>query len=110
MINIIASNLFAINRYAKELAKFHIDIQKENTEILPTVKEKLMTDMSNTQMITDKEKNKISEYLNSFPDGNRICHFDFHPGNIIISSDKPIIIDWMTACVGCRRCTNGDIA
>lgn len=29
-----------------------------------------------------------------------LCHFDFHPDNIIIRDGKAIILDWMTACIG----------
>lgn len=43
---------------------------------------------------------RLLEYIDSLPDGNTLCHFDFHPDNIIINKGKPIIIDWMTACIG----------
>jgi aminoglycoside phosphotransferase (APT) family kinase protein len=33
------------------------------------------------------------ELLDALPDGDRICHGDFHPGNIIGAS-SPAIIDW----------------
>ena len=41
------------------------------------------------------------------PDGNRLCHGDFHPGNILVTKHGPIIIDWMTASKG-TAC--GDVA
>lgn len=37
----------------------------------------------------------------------RLCHGDFHPGNIIMSPDGPVVIDWFDAC---RGSAVGDIA
>ncbi len=37
----------------------------------------------------------------------RLCHGDFHPGNIIMSGDGPVIVDWFDACRGDAA---GDIA
>ena len=33
-------------------------------------------------------------------EGDRLCHGDFHPGNILLSPRGPIIIDWETATRG----------
>ncbi len=30
----------------------------------------------------------------------RVCHGDAHPGNVILSGDGPILIDWFDACRG----------
>ena len=32
--------------------------------------------------------------LDSLPDGDRICHGDFHPGNVIRNGDQLVVIDW----------------
>jgi Ser/Thr protein kinase RdoA (MazF antagonist) len=34
------------------------------------------------------------------PDGDRLCHGDLHPLNILGDVDKPMIIDWPDACRG----------
>lgn len=41
------------------------------------------------------------EALELLPEGNRLCHGDLHPGNILWSADGPQIIDWGTAHQGC---------
>ena len=38
--------------------------------------------------------------LDAMPDGDRLCHGDFHPGNILFSRPDPIIIDWIDASIG----------
>ncbi|MBI5285807.1 MAG: phosphotransferase [Chloroflexi bacterium] len=32
--------------------------------------------------------------LETLPDGDRLCHGDFHPGNILMSRHGPVVIDW----------------
>ncbi|MBF6599910.1 MAG: phosphotransferase [Dehalococcoidia bacterium] len=38
--------------------------------------------------------------LDALPDGARLCHGDFHPGNIIDTRAGPMIIDWPNATRG----------
>jgi aminoglycoside phosphotransferase (APT) family kinase protein len=38
--------------------------------------------------------------LDALPDGGRLCHGDFHPGNIMGGSDGPVLIDWPNATHG----------
>jgi tRNA A-37 threonylcarbamoyl transferase component Bud32 len=37
------------------------------------------------------------ECVDQLPEGNGICHWDFHSGNIIMTERGPIIIDWSEA-------------
>ena len=41
--------------------------------------------------------------LDSLPDGDRLCHGDVHPGNVLLGSQGPAVIDWTNA-------TRGDVA
>jgi streptomycin 6-kinase len=39
--------------------------------------------------------------LDILDDGRRtLCHFDLHPGNVIVGSDRWVVIDWITASSG----------
>lgn len=39
------------------------------------------------------------DLIDRLPDGNNLCHGDFHPGNVMITDDnKLIIIDFMNVC------------
>lgn len=100
MLKTIISSGFKLNYYARKFADYHIQIQKCIDEPIETVKEKLIHDIERTNELDQHTKNKIYDYIKTLPDGNTLCHFDFHPGNIIISDQKPVIIDWMTVCKG----------
>jgi Ser/Thr protein kinase RdoA (MazF antagonist) len=38
--------------------------------------------------------------LERMPDGDRLCHGDFHPGNILMTPGGGIVIDWIDATSG----------
>lgn len=90
-----------------------------NQAALIPVKDKLAADIDAVSVLTSVEKSRLKSYLRSLTDGDSLLHFDFHPGNILLrpenppapssrsvthparpSSITPVIIDWMTACVG----------
>ena len=100
MLKIMSKSFFKINHYAKKLAHYHLYIHKPIMDHISTVKEKLVDDLSCVDMLTDEIKEKLRKYLKQLPEGNDLCHFDFHPGNIMITENKAVFIDWMTACQG----------
>ena len=47
--------------------------------------------------LSEPEKQAIRAVLAGLPDGDALCHGDFHPDNILITEHGPVIIDWMTS-------------
>ena len=45
--------------------------------------------------------------LDAMPDGDRLCHGDYHPGNVLITSAGPRVIDWPN---GMRGDPHADVA
>ena len=102
MLQAMLSNLRSFRKEAKQLAHYHCAIQKPVDFALPTVKEKLKRDIKRAEELTEDEKDKLYQYIDTLPEGSSLCHFDFHPDNIILQDGNAVIIDWLTACVGDR--------
>lgn len=100
MIKDMLMNFLKIKTKSKYLANIHVQLHTEKTGLIYTVKSKLSNEIDDVLDLSTTEKDKIKKYIDKLPDGNALCHFDFHPGNIIMQKDKSIVIDWMTACVG----------
>lgn len=102
MMDIMSKKLFSIKHYSKKLAKIHTIIHSQKTNKIINVKDKLVNDIKMGSILSEDEKHKLYKYIETLPNGNALCHFDFHPGNIMINENIPKIIDWMTACYGSR--------
>lgn len=100
MIKIMISQPFKLKHFAKELAHFHATFLKNSIDVGLSVKQKLDREIDLSDELSVVDKRKIKEYLHCLPEGDKLCHFDFHPGNVMMVNDELIIIDWMTACTG----------
>jgi len=45
-------------------------------------------------------RERVLSVLREMPDGDRLCHLDFHPANVITDGKHMIVIDWPGACRG----------
>jgi len=45
-------------------------------------------------------RERVVGMLRELPDGDRLCHFDFHPANVITDGARLTVIDWPGACRG----------
>ncbi|GGI45107.1 aminoglycoside phosphotransferase [Paenibacillus marchantiophytorum] len=66
----------------------------------------LTENIHNTTQLSHEEKRRIILYLEKLPQGNCLCHGDFHPDNVMVG-EQEWIIDWMTGMIGNAA---GDIA
>lgn len=102
MIRVMLQSILKINHYSQMLAHTHLEIHK--TKLKPernfTVKERLKGNIAAVEPLDETKKKLLLDYLAELPDGESLCHFDYHPGNIMFQDKEPIIIDWMTAGVG----------
>ena len=100
MIQLMQMQPLKVTKYANQLANLHAEIHSKSVNGLGKVKESLISAVHKVQSLKPTEKESITKYINTLPDGDYLCHYDFHPGNILISNDTLKVIDWMTAEVG----------
>ncbi|MGE0600463.1 MAG: phosphotransferase family protein [Dehalococcoidia bacterium] len=66
---------------------------------LPRVKDRLARRLE-SPAVPPSARQRLRSLLDSMPEGDRLCHLDFHPGNVIESVDGPVVIDLANASSG----------
>ena len=66
---------------------------------LPLLADELRARLQNDLVPADIGETAMAE-LDRLPDGDRLCHGDFHPANVLEERDGPVVIDWTLAARG----------
>lgn len=89
---------------ARLLADLHQQIHTTPApplEALPRQHDWFANNIQDTALLTEAMKTDILTTLHNLADGDRLCHGDFHPGNILVAEDgQAVVVDWFTAVSG----------
>ena len=86
--------------YSRLLAELQWDLHQLPAEGLRDQKRELRHDIERGVALSDGERAAVRDLLDRLPAGDRLCHWDFHPDNIIMTPHGPVIIDWIQAQAG----------
>lgn len=100
MVQDMKARPWRIFQHARSLAELHIQTHQKSTAGLPSYKDRLRYDIRESPHLTEDLRKKALDRLDQLPDGQSICHGDYHPENVLITRQGPVVIDWMTACSG----------
>jgi aminoglycoside phosphotransferase (APT) family kinase protein len=67
---------------------------------IPSLKDLIRRRVTQSGRVPPHLADRALAMLDTVPDGDRICHGDLHPGNIIRSSHGHMIIDWTNVARG----------
>ena len=100
MMQHIAAHPLSVFTQAGLLGKLHANMHVRQGIGLPSQREKLQYKIRDAEQLPDHLKEAALLALDKLPDGDRVCHGDFHPGNILMTTRGPIVIDWTDASCG----------
>lgn len=100
MTRSIEHNKDSLEKYARILAELHVMINSFKVNYPTNLVQELTSKVSYIRDLDTKIKCKIIRDISMLPESNEICHYDFHPDNIIISQRGPVIVDWANVLVG----------
>lgn len=87
--------------YGRRMAELHVELHATPIQAdLPSQRHELKKNIQQAEALSAYLRSKILAALESLPDGDRLCHGDFHPGNILMTAQGEIIIDWIHATRG----------
>ncbi len=67
---------------------------------LPRQHDRLACKIRAAALTVDPDVRAAIDLIPAGPDRPGLCHGDVHPGNVIMSGDGPVLIDWFDACRG----------
>jgi uncharacterized protein (TIGR02172 family) len=100
MLTDMNSHPWKLVQYAHLLAELHWRIHQLKVPGLDSYRAGLSRAIQNTSQLSDSLREKALAALESLPEGDIVCHGDFHPHNVLMTSKGPLVIDWMTATTG----------
>jgi uncharacterized protein (TIGR02172 family) len=100
MLQELNARPWGLFKHARALAELHSKIHQQSIPGLPSYTDQLRYNIQDWPALTEERREKLLARLETLPVGQSLCHGDFHPGNVILSQNGPVVIDWMTARSG----------
>lgn len=66
----------------------------------PNLRTRLGARIAGVDTLPADLKARLLDRIARLPDGDRLCHGDFHPENVLCTLDRDVAIDWLDVAVG----------
>jgi len=86
--------------YLSAMVRLHQDIHAQPALHFRQLKDRLAVNVGRAPALGPARQRRLAEALAALPDGDRLCHGDFHPFNIIGRPGTAVVIDWLDATSG----------
>jgi aminoglycoside phosphotransferase (APT) family kinase protein len=97
----MARNPLIVDRVAAALARAHVAMhQVVAPGSLPDLKAEQRVRIERADPLPSEMRGPILTVLDALPPGDRLCHGDLHPGNMLGELRAPVVIDWGDASRG----------
>lgn len=97
--SILVKKPWACRKIARSFAEVHSQIHNFKNSRLTPLKELMIQRLRESKIQPDYQK-KIMKMYEALPDGDAICHSDFHIKNVIITPNGTRVIDWFRVSKG----------
>lgn len=97
----IQADPHSIEDKARYLAELHSKLHEIRIgDRLPSIRERLIERISRCGELAPSERVTVLDHIDRLPEGDRLCHGDFHPANVMMAPGSAVIIDWVDANSG----------
>ncbi|MHC1683958.1 MAG: phosphotransferase [Clostridiaceae bacterium] len=87
--------------YFEKMVKLQVEMHSKKIFLPFSLKDRLKDKIQGNENLSITHKEKVLTILKELPDGNELCHGDFHGNNILVSDGEYWIIDWVDSTCGC---------
>jgi aminoglycoside phosphotransferase (APT) family kinase protein len=89
-----------IPAFLQAMARLHVRLHACEAVFFGSLKAKLSANIRRVTLLDEERQEELLAELARLPDGERLCHGDFHPWNILGPIDRPSFIDWTSVAKG----------
>lgn len=100
MLEAMSRRPYKLPAFGRMLADLHLEMHRLAVPTLPAQHDLLERSINSAKSLPDDLRAAALQALALLPEGSRLCHGDFHPDNVLMTTKGPLIIDWMTASRG----------
>jgi aminoglycoside phosphotransferase (APT) family kinase protein len=97
----MAARPWRLGRLAQQLAELHAEMHDlPGIEGMPSQRERLESKIRGARGLSVALQESLLGALDRMPTGDRLCHGDFHPWNVLMTAGGAVVIDWDSAAWG----------
>lgn len=97
----LARKPWRVAHYARLTGELHAEMHANALRPdIPSQRLGLERKINTAKPLPAPVKRAVLAALATLPNGKSICHGDFHPGNILLTSSRAVVIDWIDASLG----------
>jgi hypothetical protein len=100
MLQLVSNKPWLVPAQARELARLHAQINQESGEGLIEIRTEMRRKIEAADDLPIDLKSSALQELSGLPDGKLLCHYDFHPDQVMASPGRFVVLDWMAAVQG----------
>jgi uncharacterized protein (TIGR02172 family) len=101
MLAIFQRKPWRVFKYSRILAGLHSQMHGNSFKAeVPDQTSKFQRKIKCVDVLSASLKASLLQALDSMPKGDRVCHGDFHPANVLMSTKDATVIDWIDASRG----------
>ncbi|GAB4579528.1 MAG: aminoglycoside phosphotransferase family protein [Anaerolineales bacterium] len=100
LLNQFAAHPWSLFGAARLLAGLHAEMHSKTIPDLPSQRQQIQNLIRRAPTLAPRIRSLALERLDMLPDGETVCHGDYHPDNVMVTPHGPVIIDWNSASQG----------
>lgn len=100
LLDYLAGHPAEIPALGRQFASVHAQMHDCRRPQLPSQRAGFVEAIRYAPALPAELKQAALRRLDALPDGQSVCHGDYHPGNLVLASRGLMVIDWMTASHG----------
>jgi uncharacterized protein (TIGR02172 family) len=100
LLRLFSARPWTVAQSLRVFTDLHLAMSRQRISGLPSQREELARRIHEAPAVPEAVRAQALERLDELPDGDALCHGDYHPDNVLMTRNGPIIIDWGSASKG----------